>query len=562
MRNAVIIFAGAAALASWLAPNHYPPWLSFHAEVAMAVAVLLAFVGAAAGRVDGQEVVSPFASVCLVLAAVPFIQMLFGKVFFFGDALLVSAYVTAFVLAQICGRLLARQEGPERFFETVSALLVSAGIASVGLQLCQWLGVGGLGIFMADMPPNGRPYANVAQLNHVATMLVLGVVGVLYLCQREKIGSWTAALACCYLAFGLVMTSSRTAWLEMVVVAGTLIVCRRWDQFRVGRSAAVLLAAGFVALLLAWRPLNDALLLSPGRTLADQMAAGPRILLFQTMWDALLLHPWVGFGWGQGLVAQLAVVQAHPAGGRLIESSHNLVLDLLVWNGIPLGLLICGVSVGWAVFHFRQRKGPAVAFMLCAIAVVFVHAMLEYPLSYLYFLLPVGLLMGAVDSTTSMRGQVLVGRRSVIAMIAASAALLAAITFEYIQIESNVRTLRFELARIGSAVIVSEVPDLHLLTQWGAYLRFVRSEATPAMSEADIATMRKVAERFPYSPALLRYAEANALNGHPDRAAATLRDLCALHGARRCAESLAAWHRLSSESYPQLSKIELPSPGV
>src|SRR5438552_17019925 len=38
----ILALVAASAIVAWTTPNHYPPWMSFHAELAMAVSALLA----------------------------------------------------------------------------------------------------------------------------------------------------------------------------------------------------------------------------------------------------------------------------------------------------------------------------------------------------------------------------------------------------------------------------------------------------------------------------------------------------------------------------------------
>src|SRR5690606_5609379 len=66
---------------------------------------------------------------------------------------------------------------------------------------------------------------------------------------------------------------------------------------------------------------------------AQQMA---RLGLYEQFSNAVLQGPWYGYGWGQGFSAQAAVALEHPH----YEPSyyaHNVLLDLLVWNGPILG---------------------------------------------------------------------------------------------------------------------------------------------------------------------------------------------------------------------------------
>ncbi len=557
--SAITLFFGAMlGLISWLAPNHYLPWLSFHAEVLMAAAFLLVLIGELSRSPAARLSISPLIVTTLLLTCVPLLQVWAGLIVFAGDAWMVFEYLLAFALAQMLGQMLTRRLGVNAMFEGLSALFLAASMACVGLQLIQWLRLPGLGIFSIDLAPGHSPYANVAQPNHLASMLFLGIVGLLFLYERGRVRGAAAAAVYLTLAFGLVMTGSRTAWLTVGLSSvGLWIACGR-SPLQIGRLRIVGAALAFLLLLLAWAPLNDLLLLSQGRTFAVQSQVGPRPLLWATTLHAISLQPWFGYGWNQGLVAQSRVIELFPAGGRLISSSHNLALDLVVWNGVPLALGLCALLGWWFLKHVRASRSPAQVCLLAAVGGVFVHAMLEFPLSYAYFLLPVGLMMGAMDALVPARFALAWPRAASWALTSVAGVLLAAIIYEYVEVESNTRTLQLEMARVGTHKIVSQAPTLTLLTQWGAYLRLARIEPQPGMDPADLAWMETVIERFPYAHAQLNVAAAHGLNGHPDASHRMLAKLCSLHTRKRCMQQLQDWRELVT-TYPQLAAVALPT---
>jgi O-antigen ligase len=559
MSNITLFFAAMLGVASWLAPNHYLPWLSFHSEAVMGCAALLAFVGEMSSNRQRHHPLPPLTIATLLLAGVPLLQALAGLIHFAGDAWMVFIYLMAFALAQVLGQVLARRLGIGAFFERIGMLLVAASLVCVGLQLYQWLRLEGLGVFAAELAPGLSPYANVAQANHLATMLFLGVVGVLYLYERQRVRGWIAAMACIFFAFGLVMTGSRTAWLAVGLLTAGVWAVRARANLRVGTPACAGIAVSFVLLLLAWSPLNDVLLLSQGRSFEAQSGAGARPLIWGSMMHAVLQQPWVGYGWNQGLVAQSRIVDEYPAHGYLIQNSHNLILDLVVWNGVLLGVAITALLAWWFWKHLRSTRSAAQAYLLLAVGGVFLHAMLEYPLSYLYFLLPVGLMMGALDSVVPWRRQVSFPRWALGVLAAVSTALTVVVIHEYNKVESNMRILQFEVARIGTGTIESTAPDLMLLTHLREFLRVSRVEAHPGMTPDELARMSRAAARYPYAAGLFSTAVANGLNGHPDVARDMLARMCHLHSAKRCAENLQAWRQLVGSKYPQLSTVALPA---
>jgi O-antigen ligase len=445
MNPTVLLFAALLALLSWLAPNHYPPWASFHAEFAMAAAFGLALV-AALSRSTPAVRLSPLAAAGLGLAALPLLQLACGLITYVGDASLGTAYLLGFGLSVWLGQRLAATFGVDRVLRATSGLFVTAAFASMGLALCQWLQLPGLGIGAADLPPNGRPFANLGQPNHLATLLFLGLVGAIVFYEERLIGQLTGALTAAFFTFGLAMTTSRTAWLAMALLTVGLLLLRRRAAMRTRSRDVAVLVALFVGWLLAWPVINEALLLSGGRAFATQAEAGPRTIIWSTAVEAIARRPWFGYGWNQALVAQSDVILDQPSFGRLMGSAHNLLLDLLLWAGIPLGVAIFTGLLLWGWRHLRLARDAGGVCALAMLAGVFGHAMVELPLSYTYFLLPVGLLAGLLDAKHPLSWRLTAPRRWMLAPAFVALAVSGIVAVEYMRVEDNMRTLRMEVA--------------------------------------------------------------------------------------------------------------------
>lgn len=560
MNSTALLFAALLALLSWLAPNHYPPWSSFHGELAMAGAGGLALL-AALRRAAPAVPLSPLGAAALAFSVLPLAQLAAGLITYAGDAWLGTAYLLGFGLSVWLGQRLAASFDPHAVLRAFSGVLVMAALVSMVIALCQWLRLPGLGIATADLPPNGRPFANLGQPNHLATLLFMGLVGILVLFEQRQVNRPTAGLAQAFLTFGLAMTTSRTAWLAMALLVAGLLLLRARASMRVRIVDIAILAVTLIGWLLLWPVINDALLLSSGRTFATQVDAGPRTILWSTALDAISRQPWLGHGWNQSIVAQSDVILDHPSHGRIMGSAHNLLLDLLLWAGIPLGAALFGGLLLWGGRHLRLARDATSVCALAMLAGVFAHAMVELPLSYTYFLFPSGLLAGLLDAQHPPRWRHTARRVWMLAPATVALALLASIACEYMRIEDNVRTLRLEVARIGTGRIVSEAPQLWLLTQWQDYLRVARTEPRAGMSAADLEHLATVTRRFPYARVQFDQAVALALNGRPAQAAVVLQKMCNLHAPPECRQRLAEWRELADEPYPQLKAVALPKPG-
>lgn len=538
--------------AAWLLPNHYFPWSSFHQD-AMALAAagcLLAGVLVGSRRAGWPWL----ARLALAVAALPLVQHASGLVAFRSDALVAALYVTLFALTIVAGATLSEAGSRTALLDTLFGALLAAGIASTGLALCQWLGVTGLGVLIADLSPGGRPYANVGQPNHLATLLVWGLLALLRWHEQRRIGRSALIVGSAWLLIGLALAQSRTTF-----VAALLLALWCWHPGRgIGlrvRWPMYLLAALLLALLmLAVEPLSRVLLLHGGGSLDGRLDAGARWIHWRTLVMALLQAPLAGYGWNQVVVAQQAAALGRPASLEVIEHSHNLVLDLLVWNGVLIGAGLVVALAVWLASAMRRCDSSEHWFAVAAVIAVGAHAMLEYPLEYAYMLIPTGLWIGCASRANAGRHDA--PRWTLALPLVAVIALGITVAVEYVEVEQGVRDARFALAGYARVDELSDL-DVDLLDGLREHHRYARAQAKPGLSAEQLEWMRRVAQRYPYPPSMLRFATALALNGREHEAADTLALLCKLHPEPRCDEARESWSLLVAQ-YPQLAAVSTP----
>lgn len=401
------------------------------------------------------------------------------------------------------------------------------------------------------MPPNGRPFANIAQPNNLATLLSMGLFGVLYFYEKNKLGRLGSGLLVFLLLFGIALTQSRTPWVALPAMLLYWLFKSRYNfrLTRLGFTGVVVIYAGLVFLL---PELSSALLLSTANPY-ERIQSLERLGLWWQLIHAVLGGPLWGYGWNQVSVAQVYISQAYPV-PLMTEHSHNILLDILLWNGPLLGGAIILFLGGWLVrLLWCARTVESLCALMAACAVI-IHGMLEFPLEYAFLLLPVGLLLGVAIAEDSAARIVQIPPYFKYAIVCVLAALMLWSWSEYRIVEEDHRLMRFETARIGDIESNQAAPPVKLFTQVREFIRFARTPAVEGMSEEDLDWMRKVAHRYPYPPSLFRYSLALGLNGHIDEAREQLAILRALHGDEHYQE---AWQSLVSLKwrYPQLQGI-------
>ncbi len=548
------MFVAAIPLA-WLVPNHYLPWPSAWQD---GVALALLFAGALAIR---QRTTLPslcVAAIAIVVASVA-LQWATGRISFGGDALMVLLYVGAFILSIALGSTLPEPRGElrPRALDVAASVTVLAAVASVGIALVQWTGSVSLGIWGADLPSGARPFANVAQPNHLSTLAFLGVCALLQLRESERLGAVGFWLGATYLLAGMVLSASRTGWVQIAALVVVVLSFRQRIASRTRAAHMALLAMIYVGGILAWPLINDIFLLSGGRGVLQQIDGGVRLPIWFALIDAVGRQPWWGYGWQQVSAAQQAVALDHEPIQRLFEHSHNIALDLLVWAGIPVGGLIITLCAAAIVLQARALRDPRALWLSVATLGLLVHGLLELPLEYAYFLLPMGLALGAANTLCPAGPQIHCSASVLRVAGLAGALLFTAVATEYLEAEQNHRLLRLESARIGTTRIESPAPELRLLTQLQAILEFARTEGRPGMEAAVVNRMRAVSMRYPFPPVMLRYALVAGLNGRGAEASLTLARLCSMHPPDRCAEARDSWMALRAR-YPVLADVSPP----
>lgn len=552
----------ALALATpWLLPTHMIPWRAFHADWLMALVLLPAAFWAALRRREAFLV--PLAALgVLGVACVPLLQWAGGMLSFAGDAWIAAIYLFGFALAITTGARF-QQVAPGRLVDTMFAAIAVAGLVSVGIALWQWLRLGPLRWadfdFILHYPGLGyRPFGNLGQSNHLATLLVWSLIAVwwAYLSGRAR-GAITIGAAA-FLIVGITATQSRTAWLETAVLLAGAALWHRSLKARHCLPGLIGLALLAVALAAGWATINRILDQEAARSLAAEMSAGLRPAAWRLFVDAALQHPWVGWGWNQIALAQSSVALDHPTLHYSFQNAHNVVLDLVVQNGLPLGLLIALGLAAWMLAKARRVDTAAACLLWLAVAVLGVHALVEFPQNYAYFLLPAGLMIGALEAMFPMRAVLRVSRWAILGALSLAVVSTAWVGIEYNIAERNLERLRFERAHVGPSRN-SQAPDLMLLTQLREFLRALRLRPEAGMTEDQLELMRRVTRQYPSDGNHLALAAMEGLNGKPDEAARMLERMCRMVPAQRCRDALAAWGEMAKTT-AALAQVVVPSP--
>jgi hypothetical protein len=353
----------------------------------------------------------------------------------------------------------------------------------------------------------------------------------------------------------VVLTQSRVAWL----VGLTALAVAAWRRDLVpwrgtGRvivALGVLMAVGTLA-----RPVLDADLGLTGVPLRDRMSEGLRPTVWMLFADAIALRPWTGWGVLQTGAAQFEMSPDHPSVRWFFSSAHNVALDLMVWFGMPLGLLAAAVLFIAAVRRLAAATLPeALAAAFAAVALL-LHALVELPLHYAYFLLPLGLVLGSstapAPSRTNLVGLALPVRRLVPLLALLPTLILAWMAREYVELTDRRPILGIDEPTRHLLLTASPpAPDVIALDRLQAFHAFAALPLQTGLAKRDLDAAQAMMRRAPTAPAIERAALLDGINGHGARTFDALRRLCKFQSTTACDESMRAWE-LWRLRWPQL----------
>lgn len=535
----------AAALFSfgWLTTSHISPWVSWHAEFPFFIAAFgLAWtVVFSSMRREGTTllVLPPATWPLLVLGVCTVIQFFLGQLAFVGAAIAALLYL---LLALICICTGMATDGTTLRHATLSTsplqvdiwlagALLSVGVLSVGIGLVQVLQVFDDATWVLRTTNYRRAAGNVGQPNHLATLLVMGVASSVYLHSTGRLGRSVMVLCIGFILLGLVATGSRSGVLGLTL----LLLWWLWKQPAVtpglARWRVLPVVIGFLALYFLWPKflaLYD-IAGQSGLTRITKSAADSRLIIWPQLLEAIGQRPW--FGWGVRNTAEAHAAVVHGYDRSLpLTYSHNLLIDLAIWVGLPLAALLTMAALYWLWWRARAIDGPKAWFGLAVALPLGMHSMLEFPFAYAYLLAPamvgIGIVEGAARSSRSMTVDV----RPAIALLAILTCLAAWSVIEYLRAEEDFQLGRFEMLRIGPEGQADDPTKLFLLTQLRAVNEAARLKPRPSMLPEEMETLRSVADHYAWSGARYRYATALALNGETAEALRQMHILRVQHG--------------------------------
>jgi hypothetical protein len=344
------------------------------------------------------------------------------------------------------------------------------------------------------------------------------------------------------------MSASRTAWLALAFFVLMSWVWRKHSAAKYFPWLLTGLGIYFVVLSALLGAMGELLKLpSLDPFDASRMVAGLRVQLWSMLLGAPFERPLLGYGWGQVVEAQLLSGQSLPPLHMVFAHSHNIFLDLAIWSGIPVALCVSFVLIRWVYKKTKAIKTAESALLLLFVLVPLNHAMFEFPLHYAYILLPLGLVMGALDATHNSQSAFKLGRNALLLMLVLALLTLVAIIKDYSRVERSYLQLRFNQANPAAFGLPDE-PDVLVLTQWREFIRLINFEPKPNISNEQIEWMQQLTKLYPSAGFAQKLATGLAFQGRKSEAQLWLKRACKVNSVSQCDALQSAWRQQSKQN--------------
>jgi O-antigen ligase len=461
----------------------------------------------------------------LGLCGVVLLQFALGKIGYFDQALLYLLYFLLAATLMQLGAMLRLHFG----MPTLAAFLAMALL--IGSEADALLGILQHFRWATPLDPvlvmkvSTAVYGNLAQPNHYANYLALGLISLGLLWQQKRLGSGAVILLAFPLLLTLTLSGSRSSWLYLLMLAGlSWWWGRRDSQQQPLFRYSLLLIAAFSAMhglvRLPFMQGADAGLDTLQRLFAEATSGSIRLYLWQEAWQIFMAHPWLGAGLGQ-FAWQHFQLQPEMGGAAiqgLYNNAHNLILQMAAEVGLA-GLIVLLLPLAlWLHASCRMPVDASHWWGLALLGVLAIHSLLEYPLWYAFFLGITAVLLGALDQAHYALSLPRLARGS-----AALAALLGALIL--IQLRTDYQQLeRASSLRAASATAANDIEQQRrealmaaytspLLSPYAEFLISGSMEISPQRLSQKLALNTRVLHFIPVGAVVYRQAFLLAQNG-------------------------------------------------
>jgi O-antigen ligase len=379
--------------------------------------------------------------ICMMLLLL--VQYLIGKVPSFDQTLLLTMYFLWMALLVMLGHRLRVELGLPLVVTVLAAFLVVGAELNTLSGIIQHYHLRTFLDSVVTVKTASAVYGNIAQPNHFANYLAMGLASIGLLHMRLSLRSWQTALLVAPMLFVMVLSGSRSAWFYLIFIAGMSFLWQRRDKTYLPiMKYSLLLLLGFGLMhLVVQIPWFAGV---GGVTTLDRMfgEVGSGAIRLYLWKESLLIFthfPILGSGFGQFAWQhfQLSAELHDLSIVGLYNNAHNLIMQLAAETGLA-GLSILFATLGmWFIQALKDQRTIYHWWGYCVLAVLGIHSLLEYPLWYAYFIGVAAISLGLMESTTYRLELRNLGRLSVAMMLVLGVVTAAQLHAGYKKLEAS-----------------------------------------------------------------------------------------------------------------------------
>lgn len=402
-----LTFVGLMWVLPFLYYYHSYPLTTFYQEWGAAILGLSAMPLLVTKRYWLQPEIPLIVLLPIGLLLLGMVQFVLGRVGYFDQILLFALYLLWAALLMMLGQRLREEFGLPALATALAAfLLVGAELNALAgiLQNYRWH-------TFLDAVVTAKisvaVYGNVAQPNHFANYITLGLISLGLLYMRSLLRAWYVALLTMPLLFVLVLSGSRSVWLYLLFMAGMA-----WWWQRSDKSCLPLLRYTLLLLLgfglmhgvvqIPWLEGASGSVTTMRRLFGEGASGSIRLYLWREGWQIFTQFPLLGAGFGQFAWQhfQFGPVLRNTNIVGLYNNAHSLVTQIAAEMGLAGLLILLGTLAMWLIQCSRVQRTVYHWWGYALLGVLAIHSLLEYPLWYAYFLGVAALTLGMLDTTT------------------------------------------------------------------------------------------------------------------------------------------------------------------
>lgn len=430
-----------------------------------------------------------------------------------------------------------QQQSTTSLMYWIAVALLIGVLLQTAVMWMQYFGLTSYFKGLISYSPTTNIMGQLGQRNHLGHYLMWGMVSVLYLHHTKALSHWISIALVFWLGLSMGLIGSRTVLVYLFALS-LLTVIWRWKNGQTWKQTTwMMVYAIFLVFMvqLSFESIVGLFHQADATTGVGRLIGGEapvdsgRQAEWQKAWISFTNSPWAGHGWGSFSSQSLLLHDASTSFlGRapmnvLFTHCHNSVLQLLSEVGLLGTLWLAGCFLALVFACFKYAKRPESFFILALASITVCHSLLEYPLWYVYFLMPFALFWALVPRREAQ--QEACGKLNWAAMLTTVVALAVCVRllFAYndiMGVYGVAKNESVEVAASKKAKIHALIEREYLLDYYARMALIERSfDAYQGAELADeVENARLVAEYRPYNSYAIRWGMYQYRAGQEDAA--------------------------------------------